>query len=107
MEAHIHVDGWAHTEAQMFAAAAASYLADGLHHLAPTTREDREGMLSAEGPLVATFGTMSLATIRRKYLLDWWAEFVEGGGRSAKTGRNYLDALSGVFVCAQERELLD
>lgn len=34
-------------------------------------------------------------------------EFVERGGRSPKTGRNYLDALSGVFVWAQERELLD
>lgn len=104
-------------ECPTFAEAAASHL-EQLSHLAATSADDDHAMLGAEkvedgqvvkpaGPLVARFGAMRLDAIRRVHLLDWWAEFIEKGGGSAKTGRNYLNALSGVFVWGMERELLD
>ena len=89
-----------------FGEAAEAVLSE-LSHLAATTRDDREAMLAEDGPIVTRFGVMQLDAIRRPDLLDWWGEFVNQGGRSQKTGRNYLDAMSSVFVWAQERELID
>ncbi len=45
--------------------------------------------------------------IRKPVLLEWWHAEVEGKGRSAKTGRNYLDALSGVLALAVDSEVLE
>lgn len=64
-------------------------------------------MLAEDGPLVKHFGAMRLDAIRRVHLLDWWESFVERGDRSAKIGRNYLDALAAVFGWAIDREVLD
>ena len=45
--------------------------------------------------------------IRKPLLLEWWHSEVEGRGRSPKTGRNHLDALSGVLGMAVDSELLE
>jgi integrase len=78
-----------------------------LGHLAPTTQDDRKRMLGADGPLVAAFGPTRVDSISRRDLIEWWQTFIEGEGRSTKTGRNYLDALSDVFGWAEDRELID
>jgi integrase len=82
-------------------------------HLAPTTQDDRRALLrpasskSSEGVLRAYFGRMPVDEIRKPLLLEWWAAEVEGKGRAAKTGRNHLDALSGVLALAVDSELLE
>jgi integrase len=82
-------------------------------HLAETTRDDRRTLLRAatedrnEGALRAYFGRMSIDEIRKSVLLEWWHSEVDGKGRSAKTGRNYLDALSGVLASAVDAEVLE
>jgi hypothetical protein len=82
-------------------------------HLARTTQEDRRGMLRTasqdlpEDALRAYFGRMPVDEIRKPLLLEWWAAEVEGKGRAAKTGRNYLDALSGVLALAVDSEVLE
>jgi integrase len=57
--------------------------------------------------LRAYFGHLPVDEIRKPLLLEWWHAEVEGKGRSAKTGRNYLDALSGVLALAVDAELLE
>jgi len=106
LEARIGADGMPRVTCPTFAEAAETHL-ESLTHLAETTLEDRRAMLGKDGPLVEAFGAMRLDGIRRVHLLDWWGEFVERGNRSPKTGRNYLDALSGVFIWGIERELID
>jgi len=82
-------------------------------HLAPTTQDDRRALLreaslkKPEGALRAYFGQLPVDEIRKPLLLEWWATEVEGRGRAAKTGRNYLDALSGVFALAVDSEVLE
>lgn len=117
LEAKLGAGRLPRVECPTFAEAAEECL-KAFGHLAPTTRQDREAMLAVEkvedgkvvkpaGPLVQTFGAMRLDAIRRVHLLDWWSAFVENGGRSAKTGRNHLDALASVFGWGIDRELLD
>ena len=82
-------------------------------HLAATTQDDRRAMLRVatpereEGPLRAYFGHLPVDEIRKPVLLEWWHAEVEGKGRSQKTGRNYLDALSGVLALAVDSEVLE
>lgn len=82
-------------------------------HLAATTREDRTALLRrasgnlSDGSLRAYFGAMPVDEIRKPVLLEWWHAEVEGKGRSQKTGRNYLDALSGVLALAVDSEVLE
>ncbi len=88
-----------------FADLADRYL-EWMAHLAPTTQDDRRALLRTasskrpEGALRAYFGRMPVDEIRKPLLLEWWAAEVEGRGRAAKTGRNHLDALSGVLALA-------
>ena len=60
-----------------------------------------------EGALRAYFGRLPVDEIRKPLLLEWWAAEVEGRGRAAKTGRNYLDVLSGIFNYARELDLTE
>ncbi len=117
LEVKLGVGGVLRLECPTFGDAAASYL-EQLSHLAATSADDYRAMLAVEevkdgevispaGPLVQRFGAMRLDAIRRPHLLDWWAEFVERGSRSPKTGRNYINALAGVFGWAMDRELID
>ena len=82
-------------------------------HLAATTQDDRRAMLRVatpgreEGLLRAYFGHLPVDEIRKPLLLEWWHAEVEGKGRSQKTGRNYLDALSGVLALAVDSEVLE
>ena len=94
-----------------FADLADRYL-EWMAHLAPTTQDDRRALLRTasskrpEGALRAYFGRMPVGEIRKPLLLEWWAAEVEGRGRAAKTGRNHLDALSGVLALTVDSELL-
>jgi integrase len=82
-------------------------------NLAATTRDDRMSMLrpgseeKREGALRAFFGRQPIDEIRRPMLIDWWHQEIEQKGRAYKTGKNYLDALSGVFAVAVDYEILD
>jgi len=92
-----------------------------LGHLAATTRDDRKKILRDDGPLISRFGAFKLDAIRRRDLISWWEDFIKGEGRrrpkratdswtperSPRTGKNYLDALSSVFVWAMEREIVE
>jgi integrase len=95
-----------------FADLADRYL-EWMNHLAPTTQDDRRSLLRnasserPEGALRAYFGRLPVDEIRKPLLLEWWAAEVEGRGRAAKTGRNYLDALSGVLALAVDSEVLE
>ena len=95
-----------------FAELADRYL-EWTNHLAPTTQDDRRSLLRTaslkrpEGALRAYFGRLPVDEIRKPLLLEWWAAEVEGKGRAAKTGRNYLDALSGVLALAVDSEFIE
>ena len=95
-----------------FADLADRYL-EWMAHLAPTTQDSRRALLRTasskrpEGALRAYFGRMPVDEIRKPLLLEWWAAEVEGRGRAAKTGRNHLDALSGVLALAVDSEILE
>jgi len=91
--------------APRFADAASEYLRLGmdLHGLAPTTQEDRRFMLAPEGPLVSELGDLRLDAIRPERLLVWWESWIVERGRTRKTGRNYLDAIAGVYGYAADR----
>ena len=86
---------------------AARYLDKRTRHLAPTTRQDREGLLDPSGRIVRYFGALPLDRIDKRTLVGWWDAEVEGRGRSRATGANYLDALSGVFGFACDVDLID
>jgi len=83
------------------------YLEKDTEHLAPTTRRERERALAAEGPIVGALGSLRLDEITTPRLREWWSEEVAGKRRSTKTGRNFLDAITGVLMYAIELELLD
>ena len=83
------------------------YLAEDTHHLAPTSRYERELALKADGPIISFFGSYRLDDLTSALVREWWTLEVQGRGRSTKTGRNYLDALSGVLGYGAELGLLD
>jgi len=76
------------------------YLNEATAELAETTRADRRTLLSYKGILGRYFDERPADEITRAVLLEWWGSEVVGRERSTKTGRNYLDALSGVFAHA-------
>ena len=91
------------------ASAAAEYLRRGmaLHQLAASTQEDRCLILAEKGALLHRFGTLRLNSLRLEMLLDWWHDFVIDGKKSVRTGRNHLDALSGVYRYAMQRRIVN
>jgi len=90
-----------------FAALADRYLAEGMAHLAGSTRDDRGRLLGKEGPLVRVFGERRAAEITRADLLAWYAVEITGSERAENTGKQYLAALAGVFGHGLDLELLD
>ncbi|MBW2396522.1 MAG: site-specific integrase [Deltaproteobacteria bacterium] len=80
---------------------------------AATTRQDRlwmlaERKLSPAGkvpPLLPHLGHYRLDEISSSMLYGWWHEEVREKGRTAKTGREYLGALSRVFNYAIRRDI--
>ncbi len=90
-----------------FAEVAADYVTNGMRSLAPCTAHDRSRLLRPDGPLVKCFGNMDVDEIQRADLLRWWERDIEGNGLTVKTGRNHLDALSGVFGRADDLYELD
>ncbi len=82
------------------------YLKEDTAHLAETTRRARESELDESAPLTSFFGEMSLDEITSAQIREWWTAKVQEAGRSTKTGRNYLDTLSGVLGYAMELKLI-
>lgn len=100
--------------ASKFAEFAKLYIDEATSHLADTTRSDRrrllipakEGEPDREAGLTAYFGGLRLDQIGRRELTEWWGHEIDGKGRSRKTGKNYLDALSAVFAYAEDLEII-
>ncbi len=93
-------------QAPRFEDFAKRYLAEDISELAHTTQQDRESYLKPEGPLMPFFGALRLDEITPAKLREWWGVAVVAKKRSTKTGRNYLDTLSGVLRYATELGLL-
>lgn len=83
------------------------YLDEDIGHLSTSEQEDRKRFLKPEGELVAWFGDFDLSEIGRRHLMEWWTARIVQGERTTKTGRNYLDALAGLFRYAEDLELVD
>ena len=94
-------------DAPTFEEFARRYLAEDTHHLAPTTRYERGLALKPDGAIVSFFEGHRLDDITSALVREWWTLEVQSRGRSTKTGRNYLDALSGVLGYAAELGLLE
>ncbi len=94
-------------EAPMLAEFAERYLEEDTGHLAPTTRVERKRALAKEGPILPRLSVLPLDEVVEPVLRAWWAEAVDGKGLTTKTGRNFLDALSGVFAYARELGLVE
>jgi integrase len=82
------------------------YLAEDTNYLAETTRRDRPSYLRAGGVLLGPLGSVPLDEITPQTLRTWWAEQIEGPGRSVGTGRHYLDVLSAVLGYAVDLGIL-
>ncbi len=95
------------TEAPAFRELAERYLAEGMGHLAASTREDREGLLREDGALVVYFGNRRVDELGRRDLVAWWASEIEGAGKSPKTGKNRLDAVAAVLNYAVDLEMIE
>jgi integrase len=93
-------------ETPRFREAADRYLREATAHLSASTKEDRSSLLGGGGILTRYFGEMRLDAIARPTLLEWWHAEIEGGGRSHRTGMNYLNAISGVLGYAVDLELI-
>jgi len=91
----------------LFSDFAQRYLEEATAHLARTTRRGRELLLRPAGRLTSHFGEFPINEIGRPALMEWWNAEVEGRGRSTRTGKDYLDALSGVFGFAIDLEELE
>jgi hypothetical protein len=74
-------------EAPRFAEFAAKYLEEDTSHLAPTTRGERDRMLTEEGPLLPTLGALRLDEITAGRLREWWHAEVTTKVRPSKTGQ--------------------
>lgn len=90
-----------------FAEMAQRYLDEGMGHLAPSTQEDRSGLLRPDASIVSHFGDERIDAIRRGDLLTYWLREIEGKGRKRATGQNRLDAISGVLGFAVDLELIE
>jgi len=91
-----------------FADFVARYLAEDTAHLAETTRRDREqSYLGPDGRLFRAFGSLPLDEITAPRIREWWNAEIQAAGLSTKTGRSYLDALSGVLAYAQDLGILE
>jgi len=97
-----------HAAMPRFADFVVRYLAEDTAHLAETTRRDRErSYLGPEGRLLRVLGALPLDEITGPRIREWWNQEIQATGLSTKTGRSYLDALSGVLAYAQDLGILD
>ncbi|MEE9607448.1 MAG: site-specific integrase [Myxococcota bacterium] len=85
------------------------YVAKGMHfqRLAESTMANRRRQLAPDGPLLSAFGDYRLEAVDVPVLLDWWETFVLNADRTEKTGRDYLDCLSGVYRYALHKRIVD
>lgn len=89
----------------VFEEAARDYLRVGtkIYGLADTTCEDRRFQLAKDGPICSVVGMRPMDAITTADWLRWWEDFIVESDRTVKTGRNYLDAVSGVYTLAIDR----
>ena len=91
----------------LFSDFAERYLTEDTAHLAPTTQRDRKSYLREDGPLVRFFGPRRLDEVTPPLLREWWNAEIQARGLSTKTGRSYLDVLTGVLGYAQDLGILE
>ncbi len=90
----------------LFRDCAAAYLKT-MGNRSGTYQDDHARMLDADtGLLTRWFGDLPIDLIGRGELLEWWLAEVEDRGRSARTGRNYLNAMAGVLGLAEDKGLI-
>ena len=82
------------------------YIREEVKNLAHTTQVERVRELRADGPIMKFFGDYRLDEILTDTLTVFWNRAVIGRERKVKTGRNYLDVVSGVLGYAHELKLL-
>ena len=82
------------------------YIREEVKNLARTTQVERVRELRADGPIMKFFGDYRLDEISTDTLTVFWNQAVIGRERTVKTGRNYLDVVSGVLGYAHELKLL-
>ncbi len=92
-------------EVPTFAEFAKRYLKEDTAHLAETTRRDRPSYLRPEGPL-GLLAPRRLDEIDPPLIREWWNAEIQGRGLTTKTGRSYLDVLSGVLGYAVDLGIL-
>ena len=83
------------------------YMAEDTAHLAPTTRKDRSGYLRRGAPLVEFFRDQKLDEIDAPLIRMFWNQEIQGRNLSTKTGRGYLDVLSGILGYAQDLRIIE
>ena len=64
------------------------YLSENTAHLAESTRDSRERLLRADGPLIASLGGHRLHEVTPARLREWWGREVDAEGRATQTGRH-------------------
>ena len=78
------------------------YLNEDTERLAATTLRDRRDYLGERGLFLPHFASKRLDEITPEMLRQWWGKEITGAGRSAGTGRNYINTLAQVYAFAQD-----
>jgi len=83
------------------------YLAEDTAHLARSTRRDRAGYLKPGAPLIEFFRDQRLDEIDAPLIRGFWNKEIQGRDLTTKTGRAYLDVLTGVLGYAQDLAIIE
>ena len=94
-------------EVPRFEEFAQRYLVEDTGHLAPSTKRDRVGYFQPGAPLIEFFGDHRLDEIDAPLIREFWNRHIQERGFSTKTGRNYLDVLTGVLGYAQDLAIIE
>jgi len=83
------------------------YLNEDTERLAATTLRDRRRYLGETGLLLPHFASKRLDEITPEMLRQWWGKEITGKGRSAGTGRHYINTLAAVYAYAKDLGLVE
>jgi integrase len=92
---------------RLFSDAADEYLKVAKRHLAACTYDDTHGLLKAGGIVSRHFDDVFVEEIDKAKLAAFWKAAVTDRKRAAKTGRNYLNAISAVLSLCVDEGIID